>query len=240
MCGRATLVKPPEELEDRLQARLSFPLEMVAEVLPNYNIAPTHPHPVVTNDHPGVIQFFNWGLIPSWAKDASMGSRLINARMETVLEKPSFRGIKYRRCLVPFDGFYEWKRMGRYKKPFRITLSDESVFCVAGTWESWHDPMTGNTIFSFCILTMPPNELVGAIHNRMPAILKREQEKRWLDGRIPITKLLQELRPYPSELMKAYPVSNRVNKVSENNPDLIIEVGPSNGNNQPLSLFPED
>jgi putative SOS response-associated peptidase YedK len=224
MCGRATLVKPLKELEDRLQAKLSFPEEMVAEVLPNYNIAPTHSCPVVTNDHPSVIQFFRWGLIPFWAKDAKIGSRLINARIETVLEKPSFRGIKYRRCLVPFDGFYEWKREGKIKQPYRITLTDESIFCVAGTWESWHEPLTGNTIFTFTLLTMEPNEMMAEIHNRMPAILLPEQEKDWLNGSVPIRDLVDMIHPYPAELMQAHPVSTRVNKVSENDADLLRSI----------------
>lgn len=238
MCGRATLVKPLAEIEDRLQAKLSFPEEMVKEVLPNYNLAPTQPHPVVTNDHPGVIQFFKWGLIPFWAKDASIGSRLINARIETVLEKPSFRGIKYRRCLVPFDGFYEWKRLGNKKMPFRITLKDKSIFCVAGTWESWHDPLTGNTFFTFTILTQPANELVGAIHDRMPALLLPNQEQAWLKGSLPIEQLIKNIKPYPSERMTAYPVSDRVNRASENDPTLIEPIQGGGTKRDNWSLFP--
>ncbi len=224
MCGRATLTKTNKEIEERLQAKFVFPEEMIRERLPNFNVAPTHVHPIVTNTEPGAIQFFRWGLIPFWAKDEKIGYKLINARIETVLEKPSFRGIKYRRCLVPFDGFYEWRREGKEKFPYRIQLSTQGIFNVAGIWESWRHPQTDVTIFSFTLLTQPPNELVAPIHNRMPAILLSEQEQLWLSDEIPMKELVEMIQPYPEEEMMAYAVSQRVNKVSENDASLVEPV----------------
>jgi len=232
MCGRATLSKKPAELEKRYQAKFiqgSLPLK---NPLPNYNIAPTHWHPVVTNDARDRIQLFRWGLIPSWAKDHKIGSRLINARSETILEKPAFKAIHKRRCLVPFDGFYEWKRHGKQKIPYRIFLPETPVFSVAGIWETWRDS-TGQTIPTFTLLTQPPNELMAGIHNRMPVILPADQEEVWLDSDLPAKEVVKIIAPLPDHLMKAYRVSGRVNKVGINDAGLINAVP----DNPPNTLF---
>lgn len=223
MCGRASLAKKPKDLEKRYQAKFVQTELEIKNRLPNYNIAPTHWHPVRTNETENPLQFFKWGLIPHWAKDHKIGSRLINARSETILEKPAFRAIHKKRCLVPFDGFYEWKRQGKERIPYRIILPETDIFSVAGIWETWKNP-SGEMIPTFTVLTQPPNELMQDIHDRMPAILAPEQEHLWLANDLPIKDLLQLIQPYPSELMKAYRVSKAVNKVSENRAELLEEV----------------
>ncbi len=160
---------------------------------------------------------------PVWAKDTKIASNLINARIETILEKRAFKSIHQKRCLVPYDGFYEWKKIGNSRIPYRIVLPDTPIFSVAGIWETWTDN-SGEIIPTFTVLTQPPNTLMQNIHNRMPAILAIEQEKIWLNDSIPIEKILKAIQPYPSKLMKAYRVSSQVNKVKINKAQLLEEV----------------
>ena len=223
MCGRASLAKLPKDLEIRYKTKFIKSSEVAENRLPNFNIAPTHWHPVVTNEAGHPLKFFKWGLIPHWAKDHKIGSRLINARSETILEKPAFQNIHKKRCIVPFDGFYEWKREGNKKVPYRIVLKDTEIFSLAGIWAIWKNP-DGNIIPTFSLLTQEPNNLMAAIHNRMPAILSPEQEKDWLDMDVPTKEVLKLIEPYPEEKMEAYRVSMEVNRVSENRPDLLERV----------------
>lgn len=223
MCGRATLAKKPKALEVRYKANFVKTDLEKKNPLPNYNIAPTHWHPVVTNTDKDTLQLFKWGLIPKWAKDNKIASKLINARSETVLEKPAFKAIASQRCIVPYDGFYEWKRNGKERIPYRIILTETPIFSVAGIWETWQN-VQGETIPTFTVLTQPPNDLMRPIHDRMPAILSPEQELLWLDNELPMKEIMNLISPYPSELMKAYRVSNRVNKVSVNEAKLLLEV----------------
>jgi putative SOS response-associated peptidase YedK len=157
-------------------------------------------------------EFLRWGLIPSWAKDPGIGDRMINARAETVAEKPSFRrALQKRRCLVLADGFYEWRKEGKKKTPLHIALKSHEPFGFAGLWETWKPP-TGETIHSCTIITTTPNALMESIHNRMPVILTREAEALWLDRRVEDPQaLLPLLAPYPAEAMDAYVVSPLVN-----------------------------
>jgi len=221
MCGRSSLTKTEKEIEDRFGATFySDELERY-NPLPNYNVAPTHMMPVITNFHPDGIHIFRWGLIPFWAKDAKIGYKMINARKETIAEKPAFKSsFKSRRCIIPMDGFYEWKTEGKVKTPFRIVLPETPIFSVAGLWERWNDP-NGQEVHSFTIITQEPNELMATIHNRMPAILSPETERLWIDDELKPDDLLALIKPYPSELMKAYEVSKRVGNVKENDKDLI-------------------
>ena len=223
MCGRATLAKKPKAIEKRYKT--TFEAKELAEknALPNYNIAPTHWHPVLTNEDGQSLRFFKWGLIPSWAKDAKIASNLINARVETILTKPAFKCIQQQRCLVPYDGFYEWKKVGNNRIPYRIILPDTPIFSVAGIWETWTNT-TGTIIPTFTVLTQAPNELMRPIHDRMPAILSPTQENIWLDNTLPIKEILSIIKPYPSELMKAYRVSSQVNKVKINKMQLLDKV----------------
>ncbi len=235
MCGRASLSKSRKELEKRYKA--SFYRDALEKhgFAPSYNIAPSHLHPVITNLDPGHFQFFRWGLIPYWAKDSSIASKLINSRIETVLEKPSFRqAIRERRCLVPFDAFYEWKKIGSNKIPYRIERKDQTLFSLAGIWEIWKNDK-GEDVFSFSVITQAPNELMKDIHDRMPAILLPAQEALWLDKKVSPEAAIEMIRPYPDELLRAYTVSSKLNKVSFNDPSLIEEV-PYNHSSQG-SLF---
>ncbi len=223
MCGRATLAKKPAAIEKRYKATFEKNNLANKNALPNYNIAPTHWHPVLTNTIENPLRFFKWGLIPSWAKDAKIASNLINARIETILIKPAYKCIHQQRCLVPYDGFYEWKKVGKGRIPYRIILPNTPIFSVAGIWETWSDP-TGTIIPTFTVLTQAPNELMQPIHDRMPAILSPEQETIWLDNTLPIQEVLAIVKPYPSDLMKAYRVSSQVNKVKINAAQLLEEV----------------
>jgi putative SOS response-associated peptidase YedK len=183
----------------------------------NYNCAPTQLLPVISNDAPSTLSIFRWGLIPFWAKDASIGNKLINARTETITEKASFKhAFVRRRCLVPADAFYEWKKMesGKLKIPYRIFVKDEPVFSMAGLWDQWKSP-DGQIIRSFTILTTSPNELMAEIHNRMPVILPKEQEQTWLKSSDQV-ELLGLLKPFPANGMDAYRISELVNSPRNN------------------------
>ena len=217
MCGRFTVFSDPERLAERFQASLP-----AGGLQPRYNAAPTQHLPVILNDEPGKIQLLQWGLIPFWAKDPSIGSRLINARVETVTEKPAFRAaFKKRRCLVLADGFYEWmKQAGGAKQPLRITLNPEQPFAFAGLWENWDAP-DGSLLRTFTIITGAANELIAPAHDRMAVILKPEHEAIWLDNDAEPAIWQDVLRPYPPELMRLYPVSRRVNNVANDDPSLI-------------------
>lgn len=216
MCGRFTLFADPDRLAERFEASLPE-----AGLQPRYNAAPTQHLPVILNEDPSAIQLLQWGLIPFWAKDPAIGSRMINARAETLAEKPSFRtAFKKRRCLVLADGFYEWMKTPDGKQPMRITLASGEPFAMAGLWESWDAP-DGSPLRTFTIVTGQPNTLVAPIHDRMPAILLPEHEAIWLDNAAEPAIWQDILRPYPAERMTAYPVSRRVNFVGNDDEGLV-------------------
>lgn len=183
----------------------------------NYNCAPTQMLPVVTGETPVTLSIFRWGLIPFWAKDASIGSKLINARAETITEKASFKhAFVRRRCLVPADAFYEWKKMesGKLKIPYRIFLKDVPLFSMAGLWDQWKSP-DGQIVRTFTILTTTPNELMAEIHDRMPVILTKEDEKLWLKS-ADQAQLQELLKPFPAAGMDVYRISELVNSPKNN------------------------
>lgn len=188
-----------------------------------FNIAPSQLVPVVPNDAGHEVTFFKWGLVPSWAKDAAIGNRMINARVEGIAEKPAFRAaFKRRRCLVPASGFYEWKsNPAGGKTPMYIRMKDRKPFAFAGLWETWHSP-DGSTLNTCTIITGNPNTLIEPIHNRMAVILKPEHYKTWLtEGEVNAAELLSLLAPYPPELMEAYAVSRAVNNPANDSAGLI-------------------
>jgi putative SOS response-associated peptidase YedK len=188
---------------------------------PRYNIAPTQTTPVITRNSPNRAEEMRWGLVPFWAKDPSIGNKMINARAETVAEKPAFRkALAARRCLVPASGFYEWKRDAGGKVPHYIFLRDTGSFAFAGLYEIWKD-QDGQVLKTYTIITTTPNELMETIHNRMPVILSREDEGLWLDKEAEIPALLALLRPYPAEQMDAYVVSKAVNSPMHEGESLI-------------------
>lgn len=209
MCGRFTLTADPNQLRQEF-AWLNIPVDTA----PRYNVAPSQPVAVIPNDGRKTLDHYVWGLIPSWAKDPSIGNRMINARAETAAEKPSFRSaFRHRRCLIPADGFYEWQKIPGEKRkiPLYIRLKSGRPFFFAGLWESWDSP-DGANILSCTILTTEPNEMMGPIHNRMPVILPPEAYELWLSITEKKTDDLQAvLKPYPSDQMTVYPVSTLVN-----------------------------
>jgi putative SOS response-associated peptidase YedK len=219
MCGRYTWKTPVNVLAEQFQID-EYPSSMNA----SYNIAPTQEvAAVIEGEGKRKLEMLHWGLIPSWADDPSMGNKMINARAETVAEKPSFRkAFRNHRCLVLADGFYEWQKTGNGKQPYYIRMEDGSPFAFAGLWESWQN---GREIRSATIITTDANDVVGPIHNRMPVILHPEDYALWLDPdfdeKEPLTTLL---KPYPAEAMEAYPVSRRVNSPSNNEPSCIESV----------------
>lgn len=214
MCGRYALTSSAEVLANLFDAAVRV------DLVERYNIAPTQPVPIVRQDRRGrrTIDLVRWGLVPSWAKDVSIGSRMINARSETVAEKPGYRGaFRYRRCLIPADGFYEWKapKTGKGpKQPHLIRMADEAPFAMAGLWETWSDA-NGNELDSCVILTTSANEMIAPIHERMPVILAKEDYATWLDPNLDtpeaMEKIIPLLQPFPAEQMIAQPVSTRVN-----------------------------
>jgi putative SOS response-associated peptidase YedK len=216
MCGRYTLVEV-----DGLQKRFSLE-EALPEVPARYNVAPTQSMPIVTRHSPNQLEMMRWGLVPSWAKDLSIGNRMINARAETVAEKPAFkRALERRRCLIPASGFYEWKQTEHGKVPHYIHLMDEPLFAFAGLYENWKAP-DETWVRSYTIITTTANDLMAPLHNRMPVILDREDEDLWLDPDATETeRLLPLLRPYPARHMAAYPVSRAVNSPTNESPTLI-------------------
>lgn len=221
MCGRFSLAADSQKIQE------AFPWLNVPEGLqPRYNVAPTQPVAVVPNDGKNRLDYFVWGLIPSWAKDPEIGNRMINARAETLGEKPAFRAaFRRRRCLVLADGFYEWRQVpGRKSKvPMYIRMEDGLPFAFAGLWENWNSP-DGSQVLSCTIITTNPNRLVREIHNRMPAVLAPAAYQRWLEpGEMQPEELNPLLQPYPAEEMLAYPVSTLVNSPANESPDCILE-----------------
>jgi putative SOS response-associated peptidase YedK len=214
MCGRTSLFASPAEVRERFDAEPIRPLE------PRYNVAPGQEHPVVRNDALDTIQFPTWGLVPQWA-DHSPSSGHINARAETLAEKPSFReAFAERRCLVLADGFYDWKETPTGKQPYRIEREDREPFAFAGLWEP---RSSGETDATFTIVTTEPNAVVEEVHHRMPVILDPDEERRWLE-RDSTEELTDLLDPYPAEEMRAYPVPSAVNDPGNDSPAVIEEV----------------
>ena len=227
MCGRFTLATPDQDLV------VQFNLPDIPDLQPRYNIAPTQPVAAVrvpTSGGDRELVMLHWGLIPFWAKDPDLGARLINARSETVAERPAFRAaFRRRRCLVPADGFYEWQKQNGTKQPFFIHLQDGRPFAFAGLWEHWQDP-DGGIIESCTLLTTQPNELVRPLHNRMPVILHLRNYALWLDPETEDTSVLNRLlEPYPSGEMEAYPVSRYVNSPRNEGPDCIVPLAEREG-----------
>ena len=217
MCGRFTLHQTTDEIQARFGIQqVLFPLE------PRSNIAPSQPVAVVIHEGTRCLDGYRWGLVPSWAKDPKIGSRMINARAETLGEKPSFRAaLIRRRCLVIADGFYEWKQEGKARIPFYVRLRSGEPFAFAGLWEEWQAP-DGAPLRTSTIITVAPNDLMAKIHNRMPAILGKEARDAWMD---PAAKngpdMLRLLVPYPDREMEAFSVSTRVNAPTFDDPACI-------------------
>lgn len=226
MCGRFTLTVDPQQIR-AAYPWLEIPANLQEHWQPRYNVAPTQPIAVVPNDGSQRLDYYVWGLIPSWAKDPEIGNRMINARAETLTEKPTFRtAFRRRRCLVLADGFYEWQSIAgqKAKVPTYIKLTSGKPFAFAGLWENWNSP-DGSQILSATIITTAPNALLQNIHNRMPVILQEDAIPVWLEpGEVDPARLQTFLRPYPAEEMTAFPVSRQVNSPGNESPELVMPV----------------
>ena len=221
MCGRFALIVDAAVLAD------VFDVDPPRQLQPRFNIAPTQTIPIVRagKDDAREYSMVRWGLVPSWAKDDRIGARMINARGETVAEKPSFRSaVKSRRCLIPADGFYEWVRTESGKQPHFIHFADRRPFAFAGLWERWHKG-EGGPLDTCTIITTTPNELIADLHDRMPVILPPDRFEEWLEP-APLTpeRLQEVLAPHPPEGMEAYPVSTYVNKPVNEGPECIVRL----------------
>jgi putative SOS response-associated peptidase YedK len=217
MCGRYSFAIEDELIKERFGVTVRSAIYKA-----RYNCAPSQNLAVISSEEPEMLSFYRWGLIPFWAKDPSIGNRLINARAETIREKPSFRqSFGARRCLVLSDGFYEWDRSGT-KQPHRFMLHDHSPFSMAGIWDKWKNP-EGLIIHSFSIITTQANSLLEKIHDRMPVILNRDDERKWL-GKTHEKELIDLLQPYPSDQMISYPVSLQVNSPRNDIPEIFEPV----------------
>lgn len=217
MCGRFTLALPPELIAEVIGGIEQNHLQ------PRYNIAPTQLVAVIRQDTRGrrYLGYLRWGLIPSWAKDASSGSRMINARAETVHEKPAFRhAFRSRRCIIPASGFYEWQTEAGKKQPLYIRMKDDGPMIFAGLWESWRSP-EGEIVESCTILTTTSNSLIRPIHDRMPVILDRSAWDIWLSPDAAREQLTTHLQPFPPDLLAMYPVGTGVNSPRNDSWELI-------------------
>jgi len=220
LCGRYTLFANYEDIVDRFHIEAGIVEE---EYERSYNITPSQQVLSIINDGSvNRLGYLKWGLVPSWAKEAKIGYKLINARAETLADKPSFRNAyRKRRCLIVADSFYEWKRSGDSKIPMCIKLKSNQLFAMAGLWDAWLSP-EGRKLYTCSIITTKANELMSQIHERMPVILPLEDERKWLDPDVHDTNILSRfLKQYDEELMEAYEVSSSVNSPKNNNPDLI-------------------
>jgi putative SOS response-associated peptidase YedK len=224
MCGRFVL-ESIDEVFPRFG--LSGPEGFIGNIKPRYNIAPSHYVYIISRNarQENTLEMMKWGLVPSWSKDPKIGNRMINARVETVTMKPSFKHIlKTNRCLVPCSGFYEWKIIDKKKVPYYIGLKNGKIFCLAGIYDIWKDS-DRNDLKTFTIITTQPNNTLKPIHNRMPVILHQEFEDQWLNTKIQDPgSIMRLLRPYPDDNMISYVVSNEVNNPENDNSQLIKKI----------------
>ena len=218
MCGRFSLVVP-----ERFFSKV-FVFKDLPEMQPDYNIPPGVDIWAVRNaprSDKAEVARLRWGLVPRWVKDPKIENRMINARSETVAEKPAFKSAFIsRRCLIPADGFYEWKRAGKSRIPHHIFLENHRPFAMGGLWECWKSP-DGDRLESCTILTTGPNAIMGPLHDRMPVILHENQIVDWLDPSTPTEELMRMTSPYPDQKMRAYPVSTLVNSPRNNSPECL-------------------
>jgi putative SOS response-associated peptidase YedK len=233
MCGRYRLSRRKQLVEEYFDCG---PWD--DDWSPRYNIAPTQPIPVIRQspkEPVRQISSMKWGLIPNWARDVSIASSTINAKSETAAIKPAFRDpLKFRRCLIPADGFYEWKRNGASKQPYCFETGDGELFAFAGLWDGWKNA-DGQWIKTCSILTTTPNAVTSAVHDRMPVILDRESYDWWLDPAMQNVAAVSELlKPYDARLMRSYPISMRINHVANDDEDCSRPVEPVQAQN---SLF---
>jgi putative SOS response-associated peptidase YedK len=216
MCGRYGLTVDTAKLQERFETSNTLP-----DLEPRFNIAPTQALPVIVRNSPNSMALMQWGLIPSWSKEPQVSYSTINARAENLLKSSVYKKpFQRQRCLVPASGFYEWQQTSAGKQPYYLHLQDTDVFAFAGLYDIWRDKH-GHELYSYTIITTKPNDLVAPIHNRMPAILRRDAENVWLDPDADQDQLLSLLTPYPADEMSAYRVSTWVNSPSNDAPQAL-------------------
>ncbi len=222
MCGRYVLKANLPDIARMLG--MDVPVDMDPALEPSFNIAPTRSVPACRSEEPDKkeLALMHWGLIPHWAKQRDSNYRLINARAETVAEKPAFRSsFRHRRCLIPADGYYEWKSMQGRKQPYYFSMQDGQPFCFAGLWDRWQAP-DGPPVESCTIITTGANAFASEFHHRMPVIVARDHYARWLDPRIThAAQVTPMLQPFAAEAMRVYPVSTLVNNARVDEPRCI-------------------
>ncbi len=235
MCGRFSLTVQKEAIGERFDCEV----EKIV-FLPRFNIAPSQEIPVIVRSDRNYLRTMRWGLIPSWAHDAIVGYKMINARAETLMEKDAFReAFEHRRCIVATDGFYEWRQdpLGDTRSPFYFTQTGGGLFGMAGLWDFWTHPEQGN-IYSFTIITTEPNETVACVHNRMPAVLAKDHEAMWLDSRISDSGQLQPLlKPCSPDRLCPREVSGYVNSPAHEGPACVEPTREKKKTSRELYLF---
>lgn len=217
MCGRYSFAQLSLEVEKRFKIHVDGNTYVA-----RYNAAPGQNLAVITNEQPQILNFLVWGLIPFWAKDSYNSGKMINARIETILEKPAFNKIfQTKRCLIPADGFYEWKKIGKQIIPHHIRLKSREMFAFAGLWDEWKNA-SGKTIQTFSIITTSANEIMKPIHQRMPVILPPEFESAWLNSATQSADLLEFLKPFDDDKMEAITVKPLVNSIENDSSELQV------------------
>jgi putative SOS response-associated peptidase YedK len=218
MCGRFSIAKSKEEIAKR------FNVGFMGNFKPRYNVAPLQVMPVITSKNPNEISFMRWGLVPSWSLDASTAANMINARGETVTSKVPFKHcVKDQRCIIPADGFYEWKKEGKLKVPYRFTLNSEEMFSFAGLWDSWENQDSGEILNTFTIVTTEANRLVSEIHERMPVMLRKDLERLWISESITDSQIASLLKPFDTNSMSSYKAHKAVNAAANDSPDCLLQ-----------------
>ncbi|MGK7388930.1 MAG: SOS response-associated peptidase [Candidatus Cyclobacteriaceae bacterium M2_1C_046] len=222
MCTRYTLVADAEKVAER------FNVDVPKQYQPNYNAAPAKILPVITHDTPTGLSFFYWGIPPEWAQKRAVSSKLINAPLEQLSTKNSYKNaLEKRRCIIPSDGFYAWKQIGKKTRvPHRFILGDNSIFSYAGFWDEFEGEEDGEIYHTFMIITCPANRNVKDVDERMPVILTKETEKQWLKKDASLEELMELLVPYPDDKLNKYTVSNKIDQSEENSPLLIKPSSP--------------
>jgi putative SOS response-associated peptidase YedK len=223
LCGRVIQASPPLRLAITDLVEISH--ADAGAVTPRFNGAPGQQFLIIRENHETgkrSLDLIKWGLIPHWCKDAKGGRKPINAKAETVHQLPSFRdAFRRRRAILPIDGFFEWRAIGSGKQPYAIAMANGSPFGLAAIWENWKDPTTGEWVRTFAVITVPANELVSQIHDRMPAILRPEDYSRWLGSDADVRDLIIS---YPAALMRIWPISSRVNSPKHDDPSVLDEL----------------
>ncbi|HNT80842.1 MAG TPA: SOS response-associated peptidase [Bacteroidia bacterium] len=218
MCGRFSITKQESEIETRFNAKF-----YTNDYVKRYNIAPTQLVPAISIEATDQIYMFRWGLIPFWAKDPKIGNKMINARAEGVLESKVYAKLmKKSRCIIPSDGFYEWKAMENYKQPIRIKRKDDELFGMAALYDTWVDKDKGQTVNSFSIITTQANDLISEVHNRMPVILNKSDELKWLSNATATDELMSLLTPFNNDALELVPVSTLVNNPRNDTEDILL------------------